>query len=90
MNTEPKRPRLLFLDNLKFLFAVLVIFTHIRVSYGGEGSWYYISALNESNPSDTFTIIFFNMIAGFGGIFQASLMGLFFLMGAYFTPKSFD
>ena len=90
MNTEPKRPRLLFLDNIKFLFAVLVIFTHIRVSYGGEGSWYYISALNESNPSDTFTIIFFNMISGFGGIFQASLMGLFFLMGAYFTPKSFD
>jgi hypothetical protein len=30
------------------------------------------------------------MIAGFGGIFQASLMGLFFLMGAYFTPRSYD
>jgi len=30
------------------------------------------------------------MTAGFAGIFQASLLGLFFLMGAYFTPKSYD
>ena len=85
-----KKPRLIFLDNIRIFFAILVIFTHIRVSYGGEGSWYYISILNESNPTDTFTIILFYMIAAFGGIFQASLMGLFFLMGAYFTPKSYD
>jgi peptidoglycan/LPS O-acetylase OafA/YrhL len=85
-----KKPRLIFLDNIRIFFAILVIFTHVRVSYGGEGSWYYISILNESNPTDTFTIILFYMIAAFGGIFQASLMGLFFLMGAYFTPKSYD
>ena len=30
------------------------------------------------------------MIGGFAGIFMASIMGLFFLMGGYFTPKSFD
>jgi hypothetical protein len=30
------------------------------------------------------------MTAGFAGIFQASLLGLFFLMGAYFTPQSYD
>jgi len=30
------------------------------------------------------------MTAGFGGIFQASLLGLFFLMGSYFTPRSYD
>ena len=30
------------------------------------------------------------MTAGFAGIFQASLLGLFFLMGAYFTPRSYD
>jgi len=86
MNTESKRPRLIFLDNIKVLFALLVIFTHVRVSYGGEGWWYYI----ESNPVDLFTLIFFYMTAGFAGIFQASLLGLFFLMGAYFTPKSYD
>ena len=90
MDTESKKPRLIFLDNIKLLFALLVIFTHVRVTYGGEGWWYYIATLNESNPVDTFTLIFFYMTAGFAGIFQASLMGLFFLMGSYFTPKSYD
>ena len=90
MNTESIKPRLLFLDNIKVLFAILVIFTHVRVTYGGEGWWYYISTINESNPTDTFTLIFFYMTAGFAGIFQASLLGLFFLMGGYFTPKSYD
>ena len=90
MHAESNKPRLIFLDNIKVLFAILVIFTHVRVTYGGEGWWYYISTFNESNPTDTFTIIFFYMIAGIGGIFQASLLGLFFLMGSYFTPKSYD
>ncbi|MFW9941952.1 MAG: acyltransferase family protein [Candidatus Thorarchaeota archaeon] len=90
MNTESKRPRLLFLDNIKILFAILVIFTHVRVTYGGEGWWYYMITDNESNPVDTFTEIFFYMSAGLGGIFQASLLGLFFLMGSYFTPGSYD
>ena len=34
MNAESKRPRLLFLDKLKVLFTVLVIFQHTRVTYG--------------------------------------------------------
>ncbi len=90
MNTESKRPRFLFLDNIKILFAILVIFTHVRVTYGGEGWWYYITEGNESNPVDIGTDIFFYMTAGFAGIFQASLLGLFFLMGSYFTPRSYD
>ncbi len=90
MNTESKRPRFLFLDNIKVLFAILVIFTHVRVTYGGEGWWYYISELNESNPVDIGTTIFFYMTAGLAGIFQASLLGLFFLMGSFFTPRSYD
>ena len=90
MNAESKKPRLIFLDNIKVLFTVLVIFTHVRVSYGGEGSWYYIATLNEANPADVITITILYMIAGIGGIFLASTMGLFFLMSAYFTPKSYD
>ncbi|NVM36769.1 MAG: acyltransferase family protein [Candidatus Lokiarchaeota archaeon] len=90
MSTESNKPRLLFLDNIRVLFVILVIFTHVRVTYGGEGWWYYIATINESNPFDNFTLIFFYMTAGFAGIFQASLMGLFFLMGSYFTPKSYD
>jgi peptidoglycan/LPS O-acetylase OafA/YrhL len=90
MNTESKKPRLIFLDNIRVLFVILVIFTHVRVTYGGEGWWYYIAPLNEVNPMDDFTLIFFYMTAGIGGIFQPALMGLFFLMGSYFTPKSYD
>jgi len=86
MTTESKRPRLLFLDNIKVLFSILVIFQHARVTYEGSGWWYYV----ESNPLDTFSTIFFMTLVGVGGLFQTSLMGLFFLMGGYFTPRSYD
>jgi hypothetical protein len=86
MNTNPKKPRLLFLDNIKVLFAILVIFQHARVTYEGSGWWYYI----EPNPLDTFSLIFFTTLVAVGGLFQSSLMGLFFLMGGYFTPRSYD
>ncbi|MHA2222973.1 MAG: acyltransferase family protein, partial [Candidatus Thorarchaeota archaeon] len=90
MTTEPEKTRLIFLDNLKIFFVILVIFTHVMVTYGGQGSWYYYATLNESNPTDIFTIITLYMIAGFAGIFMASIMGLFFLMGGYFSPKSLE
>jgi len=86
MNTESNKPRLLFLNNIKVLFSILVIFQHARVTYGGTGWWYYV----DSTPVDTFSIIFFILLSSIGGFFQASLMGLFFLMGGYFTPKSYD
>ena len=86
MNMESNKQRLLFLDNVKVLFSILVVFQHARVTYGGTGWWYYI----ESAPVDTFSIIFFILLSLIGGFFQASLMGLFFLMGGYFTPKSYD
>ncbi len=86
MNTEINKPRLLFLDNMKLFFTILVIFQHVRVTYGGSGVWYYI----EAPPADLFSLIFFITLSSIGGLFQASLMGLFFLMGGYFTPKSYD
>ncbi|MDX1798108.1 MAG: acyltransferase family protein [Candidatus Lokiarchaeia archaeon] len=86
MNADSKKSRLLFLDNIKVLFSILVIFQHARVTYGGTGWWYYI----ESIPVDDFSVIFFTTLSSIGGLFQASLMGLFFLLGGYFTPKSYD
>ena len=82
----PKKLRYLFLDNIKFLFAVLVIFQHVRITYGGTGGWYYI----EGGDLDVMSYTFFQVLTSIGGLFQSSLMGLFFLMGAFFTPKSFD
>jgi hypothetical protein len=89
MNTETKeskKPRLIFLDNIKLLFVILVIFQHARVTYEGSGWWYYV----ESNPVDALSFIFFFPLVLVGGLFQSSLMGLFFLMGGYLTPKSYD
>ncbi|MHA2031230.1 MAG: acyltransferase family protein, partial [Candidatus Kariarchaeaceae archaeon] len=83
---EFKKPRLLFLDNIKLLFAILVIFNHARVTYEGSGWWYYI----EDNTLDLFSAIFFQFLASLGGLFQASLLGLFFLLAGFLTPKSYD
>jgi glucan biosynthesis protein C len=86
MKTESKKPRLLFLDNIKVLFTVLVIFQHARVTYNGDGWWYYVEPYKE----DLISAIFFLTFTSIGGLLQASLLGLFFLMGGYFTPKSYD
>lgn len=88
MKEEPKKPRYFFLDNIKVLFTILVIYQHVMVTYVGQGGWYYI----ESNitSADPISAIIFMILISFGGLFQASLMGLFFLLGGYFTPKSFD
>ena len=86
MNTEPQRIRYLFLDNIKVFFTILVILWHTIVTYMEAGWWYY----KESNPADPVSYVIFLLITSFGGVFQASLLGLFFLLGGYFTPKSYD
>jgi hypothetical protein len=78
------------MDNLKIFFVVLVIFTHVMVTYGGRGSWYYYATLNETFPVDIITTIVLYMIAGIAAIFLPSIMGLFFLMGGYFSPRSLE
>ncbi|MFX1324676.1 MAG: acyltransferase family protein [Promethearchaeota archaeon] len=86
MIREDKRIRYLFLDNIKLLFTILVIFWHTVCTYFEIGWWYY----KESNPVDPFSDIFFLLIGSIGAVFQTSLLGLFFLLGGYFTPKSYD
>jgi MFS family permease len=56
------------------------------VTYSFQGWWYY----RESIPTDPISSLSFTILIAFGGLFQASLMGLFFLLGGYFTPKSYD
>ncbi len=86
MNSGLKSPRYRFLDNIKVLFTILVIYQHTMVTYVGAGWWYYM----ESNPIDPISNIIFMIVVALGGMFQASLMGLFFLLGGYFTPNSYD
>ena len=82
----PKKRRYLFLDNIKVLFTILVIYWHTMVTYVEAGWWYY----KESNPSDPLSYVFLLLLVSIGGIFQSSLLGLFFLLGGYFTPNSYD
>ena len=86
MKTKSTSIRYLFLDNIKVFFTLLVIFWHTMVTYVETGWWYY----KESNPSDPFSDVFFLLLTSIGGVFQTSLLGLFFLLGGYFTPKSYD
>ncbi len=90
MGITTKTTRLFSLDNLKVLFVLLVIFYHAAVTYGVVGWCYYIAALNENNPTNELNSLFFMVLTIIGAFFQASLMGLFFLLGGYFTPGSYD
>ena len=86
MIEESRRTRYLFLDIIKVLFTILIIFWHTTVTYVDVGWWYY----KAPNIVDPLTDPFFLIIAALGGIFQTALLGLFFLLGGYFTPKSYD
>ncbi|MFW9920293.1 MAG: acyltransferase family protein, partial [Candidatus Thorarchaeota archaeon] len=66
--------------------TILVIYWHVMVTYVDAGWWYY----KESNPTDPISYIFLLLLVSIGGIFQTSLLGLFFLLGGYFTPNSYD
>ncbi len=80
MATE--KSRLLFIDNIRTLLASLVIVHHAAITYGAPGSWYYI----ELQPDLVTSVIFSLFIA----INQAFFMGLFFVIGGFFTPASYD
>ncbi|RDE16237.1 MAG: hypothetical protein C4K47_01930 [Candidatus Thorarchaeota archaeon] len=82
----PKKQRYLFLDNIKVLFTVLVIYWHVMVTYVESGWWYY----KEANPVDPVSYVLLLLLVSIGGILQTSLLGLFFLLGGYFTPGSYD
>jgi fucose 4-O-acetylase-like acetyltransferase len=78
MNTNN---RLCFLDNLKVMLTVLVIFHHAGQAYGDGGAWPY----TPSNAAEVMPWIwhFFSVNAAF-------FMGLFFLISGYFVPVSYD
>ena len=82
--------RIFFLDNLRLFLTILVVLHHTAITYGADGSWYYYATLNEVFPVDIAATIALYMIAGIAAIFLPSIMGLFFLMGGYFSPRSLE
>lgn len=76
--TTPRRAW--YLDNLKTLLTVLVIFHHAGQTYGDGGGWVYTPSLDEFAP----------WLGNFFAVNASFFMGLYFLIAGYFVPRSYD
>ena len=61
---------------------MLVVLHHLIITYGAPGDWYY----NENDGNGFYMIPF----AMFVSTNQAFFMGMFFLISAYFVPRSYN
>lgn len=77
-----KRPRLLYIDNLRTLLIIMVILWHMAVTYGAPGFWPY----QESQP-DELTALVFTIFSAINGPY---VLGFFFMIAGYFTPGAYD
>ena len=74
--------RFAFIDNLRILLVILVILHHLAITYGGEGSWHYYEGRADTIAATVLTL--------FVAINQAFFMGFYFLIAAYFVPRSLE
>lgn len=78
------KERLYYIDRLRTVLTILVIMHHTSITYGGEGSWYYVEAVGgDLTPTKA-------MLSMFTGVNQAFFMGFFFLISGFFTPGAFN
>jgi glucan biosynthesis protein C len=82
MSTAAKRPRLLYVDNLRTLLIIMVILWHMAVTYGAPGFWSY----QESQPDELTTLVY----TLFSVINNPYVLGFFFMIAGYFTPGAYD
>ncbi len=78
-----RKPRLDWIDNLRWLVIVLVVLVHVCVTYSGLGSWYYHEEVELDLAG---TIVFF----AFELWSQSFFMGFLFLLAGYFVPAAYD
>jgi glucans biosynthesis protein C len=80
VSSSPRtRPRLDFVDNLRWVMIVLVVSMHAAVTYSHVGSWYF---MEDPKPSTPVLAIF----ATYQIFLQAFFMGLLFFLAGYFVP----
>jgi len=77
-----KKPRLLYVDNLRTLLIIMVILWHMAVTYGAPGFWPY----QESQP-DELTAFVFTLFSAINGPY---VLGFFFMIAGYFSPGVYD
>ena len=73
--------RLPYLDTLKIVLTLLVVFHHAAEPYYLDSAWPY-------KPSNTDEMM--PWIWHFLSVNAAFFMGLFFLIAGYFVPRSYD
>jgi surface polysaccharide O-acyltransferase-like enzyme len=76
--------RIAFLDQIRTVVTLLVVFHHTAITYGGPGSWYYHEAAGRAGYATTL------LLALFCAVNQAFFMGMFFLLAGYVTPPAYD
>lgn len=80
----PGKQRLFYVDNLRVGLITLVIVGHIAITYGAPiGNWYY---REQGEVSDIFAILTILLL----GIGSSFLLGLFYMIAGYFTPRPYD
>jgi glucan biosynthesis protein C len=79
----PARPRLHFIDNLRWTMIILVVSMHAAVTYSHVGRWYYMEG---SRPSTPVLLTF----ATYQAYLQAFFMGFLFFLAGYFVPGAYD
>ena len=81
--TAAGRPRMAYIDNIRWTVIAMVVLVHACVTYSGLGSWYY----KEPVVLDLGAKLVFWMYSTFS---QAFFMGLLFFVAAAFIPASYD
>ena len=78
-----RKKHLLYIDNLRTTLITFVIIFHVAITYGADGLWYY----NESGETGTVMFVVMMFLVAIGSAF---VLGLFFMLAGYFTPRSYD
>ncbi|WP_108650031.1 acyltransferase family protein [Dongshaea marina] len=84
MNTQVKPRRYDFLDNIKWVLAVLVILHHCASTAGLDPIGYNLPHVKESMQYQ------YGILGSFQGINQSFFMSLFFFISAYFVIPSYE
>ncbi len=83
MTSGAEKPRMAYVDNIRWTVIAMVVLVHACVTYSGLGSWYY----KEPAVLDLGAKLVFWMYSIFS---QAFFMGLLFFVSATFMPGSYD
>ena len=77
-----KKPKILYIENLRIVLSALVVIVHMACTYGGPGGWTYME-----KGAGFWTVLPLTVL---NATSQSFFMGMFFLFGAYFTHLSFQ